>query len=153
MAEWVPLLPSLVWPLFILGLLLWFRDHAKTILGAVAERVRSGASIEAGPSGLKLGAVQTPAPADTVRAVDTRAVDSLPHPIYLTLQSFRDPTLDRGSSSYYRLRISLDADEPGMLDDVEKVLYHLHPTFRDPDRTATAAPTSRFRRPRGGSST
>ena len=40
-------------------------------------------------------------------------------------------------SLHYRLRIALDADEPELLDDVEKVIYHLHPTFKDPDRTVT----------------
>ncbi len=137
MAEWIPLLQTLVWPLFVLGLLLWFRNHASALLGAVAERVRSGAPVDVGPGGLKLGAVQTPAPAAAVAAVDTRTVDSLPHTIYMTHQSYRDATLDQGSYAYFRLRISLDADEPGMLDDVERVMYHLHPTFKDPDRTAT----------------
>ena len=55
----------------------------------------------------------------------------------MTHQAVRDPSLDRGGQQYYRLRIAIDADDPGMLSDVEKVIYHLHPTFRDPDRTST----------------
>ncbi|MBS1811640.1 MAG: hypothetical protein JST84_25995 [Acidobacteria bacterium] len=28
----------------------------------------------------------------------------------------------------------MDADAPRLLDEVEKVIYHLHPTFRNPNR-------------------
>ena len=57
MKDWIPLLQSLVWPLFVLGLVVWFRAGLKTVLAAIAERIRSGAPFEAGPSGIKIGAV------------------------------------------------------------------------------------------------
>lgn len=137
MAEWIPLLQSMVWPLFIVAVILRFRGSFAFILTALAERVRSGAPVEVGPGGLKIDEVQMPGPPAADTAPDTREVDSLPHTMYMTHQSRRDPTLDRGGFMYYRLRISLDADEPEMLDDVEKVVYHLHPTFKNPDRTAS----------------
>ncbi len=137
--DWIPLFQSLVWPFVLIGLAIWFRGGVKQVLNAISERIKGGASFEAGPSGIKIGAVQAP-PSTTktlARVEDTRTVDDLPHPLYMTHQAVRDSSLDRGGQQYYRLRIAVDADEPEILDDVEKVIYHLHPTFRDPDRTST----------------
>lgn len=139
MKDWIPLFQSLVWPVVVVGFAIWFRGSVKQVLSAIGQQIKRGAPFEAGPSGIKIGAVQSPpSTAKTLAAAeDTRAVDDLPHPIYMTHQAVRDSTLDRGGQQYYRLRIALNADEPEILDKVEKVTYHLHPTFRDPDRTAT----------------
>ena len=50
--------------------------------------------LEAGPSGIKIGAVQGPlSTAKTLAAVEhARPVDELPHPIYMTHQAVRDPS-------------------------------------------------------------
>jgi hypothetical protein len=45
--------------------------------------------------------------------------------IYIAHRARRIPR-----SEYHRLHIYLDADEPELLERVEKVVYHLHPTFR-----------------------
>lgn len=139
MKDWIPLLQSLVWPLFLFGLAIWFRAGVKTVLVSISERIRSGASFEAGPGGIKIGAVQSPPSTakSLVATEDTRTIDDLPHAIYMAHQAVRDAHLDRGGLQYYRLRIALEADEPNLLDNVEKVIYHLHPTFKDPDRTVT----------------
>lgn len=139
MKDWIPLLQSLVWPVVLIGLAIWFRGGVKLVLNAISERIKGGASFEAGPSGIKIGAVQAPpSTAKTLANYNApRAVDDLPHAIYMTHQAVRDSSLDRGGQQYYRLRIAVDADEPEILDDIEKVTYHLHPTFRDPDRTST----------------
>lgn len=139
MKDWIPLLQSLVWPVVLVGFAIWFRDAVKQVLNAISERIKSGAPFEAGPSGIKIGAVQAPpSTAKSLAAVeDTRVVDDLPHEIYMTHQAVRDSSLDRGGQQYYRLRIAVEADEPEVIEDVEKVVYHLHPTFRDPDRTST----------------
>lgn len=139
MKDWIPLLQSLVWPLFLLGLAIWFREGVRTVLHSISDRIKSGASFEAGPSGIKIGSIQSPPSAakNLVATEDTRTVDDLPHPIYMKHKAVRDVRLDQNGLHYYRLRISLDADEPHLLDDVEKVIYHLHPTFIDPDRTVT----------------
>lgn len=139
MKDWIPFLQSLVWPLFLIGLAIWFRAGVKTVLIAIAMSIRSGASVEVGTSGIKIGAVQAPpSTAKTLIAMeDTRTVDDLPHAIYMTHQAVRDVRLDQGGLHYYRLRIALEADERELLDDIEKVIYHLHPTFKDPDRTVT----------------
>lgn len=40
-------------------------------------------------------------------------------------------------SDYYQVQIYLDADEPATLDKIEKVIYHLHPTFPERQRLLT----------------
>lgn len=137
MKEWIPFYQSLIWPTILAGLAVWFRAGVTMCLAAIAERIRSGASFEAGPTGIKIGAVQSP-PSITALAtpIDTRTVDDLPHDVYITHQATRDASLDRRSVQYHRVRIWLDADEPKVLDDVKSVVYHLHPTFKDPDRTS-----------------
>lgn len=39
-------------------------------------------------------------------------------------------------------RIFLEADDDRDLDRVSKVIYHLHPTFYDPERTVTERKTN-----------
>jgi len=110
------------------------------VFAAIAEKIRSGASFEVGPGGIKLGSEQAPPSAAGMMGAsskDTRNVDDLPHQVYMTHRAVRAPSLDFGGLQYYRLRISLDADDSQLLGDVEKVIYHLHPTFKDPDRTST----------------
>jgi hypothetical protein len=57
MKDWIPLLQTLIWPLFAAILLVWGRGAIRAILDAAATRIREGASVEVGPSGLKLGQV------------------------------------------------------------------------------------------------
>ena len=57
MSEWIPLLQTLVWPIFVIGIVVYFRSTCSSILQAIAERIRSGAPVEAGPGGFKLGAI------------------------------------------------------------------------------------------------
>ena len=35
---------------------------------------------------------------------------------------------------YYTIRVRLEADSPEFMQKVSKVIYHLHPTFPNPDR-------------------
>ena len=60
MKEWIPLLQSLAWPLFLTGLAIWLRASIKTVLIAIADRIRSGAPFEAGLGGIKIGSVVVP---------------------------------------------------------------------------------------------
>jgi hypothetical protein len=55
MAEWVPLLQTLVWPIFIGVLIFWFRNNLSTVVQAITERIKSGASVKAGP--IELGTI------------------------------------------------------------------------------------------------
>lgn len=54
MKEWIPLLQTLVWPIFILFFFYYFRGGATELLAALIERVKAGASLEL-PGGVKVG--------------------------------------------------------------------------------------------------
>jgi hypothetical protein len=53
---------------------------------------------------------------------------------YLRHSADRDPTLDKDNLHYFRLKFWLDADNARMLDQIDKVVYVLHPTFQNPIR-------------------
>lgn len=55
MNDWIPLFQTLVWPLVVVGVVLWLRRPLVAIADAIEERVKGGERFEAGPSGLKLG--------------------------------------------------------------------------------------------------
>ncbi|AOJ65422.1 hypothetical protein WJ32_23350 [Burkholderia ubonensis] len=57
MREWIPLLQTLVWPIFVIGLALIFRSSFSAILHEIKERIKSGSPLEAGPRGFKLGGI------------------------------------------------------------------------------------------------
>ncbi|CAN5453266.1 hypothetical protein BH10ACI1_BH10ACI1_16080 [soil metagenome] len=154
MKDWIPLIQALIplmqtlmWGAIIAVVLYRFRQPLFTLLSAIARRVDQGASIELGSSGIKLAALSASA---TDAATITSASEQLsvarksvaPNVIYLTHRAVRDGTLDTGLFRYYRLRIFLDADTPNLLDLVSKVVYHLHPTFKKPDRISTDSKTA-----------
>jgi hypothetical protein len=57
MTSWIPLFQTLVWPILMVSLIIYFRSACSTILRAIAGRIESGASVKAGPGGFELGAV------------------------------------------------------------------------------------------------
>jgi len=130
------LLSELVWPVFFLYLIFLARDELMRTLRAIRFRVEKGDELSAGPSGLKLGS----SPATTVSDQDEEQQDDglkeeKANPgIYLVHKTKRDQTLDRDGYEYFRFRIFLENDDGANLGIVEKVIYHLHPTFPDPDR-------------------
>ena len=56
MDAWIPLLQTLVWPVFIAGLLLAFRRSFQAVVDEIAKRIGRGDPFEAGPGGVKLSA-------------------------------------------------------------------------------------------------
>jgi hypothetical protein len=132
MGAWVPLFVALIWPLFLAGVLYVFREPIRGVAKTLAEKVGSAESVKVGPGGIELSGIQVPRALPVT--ADTRNLEGLPHPVYMTHWAARAPSLDRESLPYYRLKIAMDADKPEFLDQVERVVYHLDPTFREPDR-------------------
>jgi hypothetical protein len=134
MKELVPLFQTLVWPIAIGLLLYWNKATFLRVISALARRIEEGAPLKAGA--IEIGAA--PSLPTVPRDTDPRHIDELPHDIYMVHTARRDRTLDTADYEYYRLRIFVDADEPGRLDDVATVTYRLHPTFKDPVRNSTS---------------
>jgi hypothetical protein len=128
--DFVPLLQSLIWPLFIGVMILFNRESLNKITKALTKRIEEGAALKA--AGVEIGAAPSLPP--VVRSEDPRQVDELPHDLYMVHVAWRDAGLDTPDHEYYRLRIFLDADVPDRIGDIVEVVYRLHPTFKEPVR-------------------
>jgi hypothetical protein len=147
MKDWIPLLQSLVWPLFVTLVVLQFKAQLKRIFSEVTERIRKGDTLEASATGLKLSRAGPEIDDSTVTNPESwenptdqfleeelkRAVS--PSEIYVTHTAKRAPDLDKKGYAFYRLRIWVDSDDRTNLDPIESVTYLLHPTFKNPTRT------------------
>lgn len=153
MKDWIPLLQSFVWPIFI-GLLIWlFKSQLESFLITLNEKLKSAHSVAIGKDGLKLSDLNPKEKIDDATPVSDETAIKLQEEVkhslveahrqtefesasqfYLRHSAIRDPTLDKNNLTYFRLRFWLDADEKKMLDRVDKVIYVLHPTFRNPIR-------------------
>ncbi|AIG73278.1 pYEATS domain-containing protein [Amycolatopsis japonica] len=150
MKDWIPLIQSLIWPVLIVGLVIKFRSSLHRLADTITSRVSQGASFEAGASGVRLGPAspQTPsgpepepgaqpvlnaASASAEPRPDTTSVNT----IHLAHTARREKQLDRGNYQYHGIHAFLVGDDDRDLDRVTKVVYHLHPTFYEPNRIVT----------------
>jgi len=140
--DWVPLLQSLVWPVFLALFLIVSRRQIADILAAIQERIAKGAAFEAGPSGIKLGPSDTQklasAPPETRQEKEK---DPLPRTaegdVFYVVHWAEKAHTDREQRDWYSVAINLDSDDDASLDKVQRVVYHLHPTFPQPDLEVT----------------
>ncbi|MCC7167338.1 MAG: hypothetical protein IT565_07190 [Rhodospirillales bacterium] len=128
--DWLQFISSLAWPALIVAFILLFRDGVGRLVNAITDRIERGDNFEASTSGVKLSA-GPPVSADKAlgKASQPEEFKELPHLYYLVHKSKRDRSYDRDGERFYSLKIWLDADESHMLNDVDSVTYHLHPTF------------------------
>ncbi|MHB6904853.1 pYEATS domain-containing protein [Streptomyces sp. DB-54] len=156
MKDWIPFLQASIWPIVVLTLAFKFRAGLGRLIEAINSRVERGDSFEAGASGIRLGPSSPQAPTGAEPQPGAQPVLEVPPPlaelsepateaapsVHLVHSAHRDSALDRNGYRYFRLRIALEGDSYSDLDRVVKVIYHLHPTFRDPDRTIRNRATS-----------
>ncbi len=140
--DWVPLLQSLIWPVFLALFLIATRAYIAGILRAIEERIARGAAFEAGPSGIKLG----PSDAEKLASAPPQTSqeereDPVPRTaegdVFYIVHWAEKAHTDRENREWYSVAISLDADDDASLDKVQRVVYHLHPTFPQPDVEVT----------------
>ena len=163
MTEWIPLLQTLVWPIFITIFILFARPQIVQILKSIATRIERGDPFQAGPSGLSLGSSEPkltrldevdkveekPSLSIEVNAETSISAEQRPeipqtskspiqyeNVLYL-IHSVSAPRVDTDGVERRAVQVILDADSESLLDNVEKVVYHLHPTFPNPDRETT----------------
>lgn len=155
MKDWVPFLQSLIWPVFITIFVYRFRNRFEEILEAVKKRIEGGSSVGIGPSGFTLGSTpqlpDDPGPEEMID--DGEKQESTPeliekekaleeslskNPIesLQLIHSSRFLKIKNGRD-YYRIVVCLDPYNTEALSEVEKVVYFLHKTFRNPVREVT----------------
>jgi len=140
MKEWIPLLQSLVWPVFVTIVLVWAHKPLFEILNSIVRRIKEGAGLKAGPLEVLESSPKLPvareaseAPIDEIVGEEEEANPGF----YIAHKARRDCSLDRGEYEYYRLRMFLEWD-PGVDDSlVTKVVYHLPEGFPLPDPEVT----------------
>ncbi len=156
MEAWIPLLQSLVWPAFIGILVLAFRGWFRDLLEVIKKRVESGSELRVGPSGFSLGSAPkldkpagetAPAPEVFERyAEESKKVPPEQKETALEISklfqiihsaTYNPEASKRSNKPYYTIRAWLETDAPDLLERVDKVIYHLHPSFPDPDREIT----------------
>lgn len=160
MKDWIPLLQSLVWPIFIAILVVRFRRQFEEILNSVKKRIEEGSSVGVGPGGITLGsAPQLPDDPEPEEMIDDGEDEtSSPTPAKKEM-SFSDVSREdpveklqlthtsrylkmKNGRAYYRIIVSLSPYQTDVLADVEKVIYFLHKTFRNPVREVTSRETN-----------
>jgi hypothetical protein len=153
MEEWIPLLQSLIWPLFIGLLILAFRGWFRELLEAIKKRVESGSEVSVGPGGFSLGqAPKLDQPAEesvsAPEVFERYAMESSkisPEQKESALEisklfrilhaaAYNPEVSQQQGRPFYTIRAWLESDSPELLERVSKVVYHLHPTFPDPER-------------------
>jgi len=152
MKDWIPFIQSLVWPAFFGILIFFFKDWFKEVLNAIKRRIEEGGELGVGPSGLTLGAAprlpDDPTPEDIIDDGDTKSADPalLEREKEIERKESTDPFESlhlvhrtsflrvKNGRDYYRIVVSLSASEPELLSQVDRVVYFLHRTFRNPVR-------------------
>lgn len=129
-------LSSVAWPIVVLLALFALGRPIARLLRAIAIRAERNAPIKITKDGVEVG------PTPKLEEANPKAqaqIGELPHLVYMSHGAVRAADLDREGQEYFRIRIFLDADEPQYLKQVERVIYHLHPTFVNPKRESTDA--------------
>ncbi len=155
MEVWIPFLQSLIWPVFIGLLLLFFRGWFRELLDAIKKRVESGSEMSVGPSGFTLGSAPkleepksetAPPPQMLERFVEESKKVAPQREVALDMSkvfqlvhsaTYNPESSKRQGRPFYTIQVRLEADSPELMQRVSKVVYHLHPTFPNPDREIT----------------
>jgi YEATS family len=137
MSDVITFVQAVAWPLLTAGLCFWLRTDVPRVIRAVATRIEQGDQLEAGASGIKLLGAKQASP--TAMQVASATSEAVPHLIYLLHTARRAPRLDKDEREYYRLRVWVDSDYPEALAQIQNVTYHLHPSFKEPNRTVSAS--------------
>jgi hypothetical protein len=137
-SEWIPFLQSLVWPIFLSIFLFFIRAQVSALLTSIKSRIEGGDPFQAGPSGISLGQsdrkfTRLINESESADKLMTDTATRYKDVVYL-VHSVTGPRIDSDGVERRGIRVILDADSDEILDKVERVVYHLHPTFPNPDR-------------------
>lgn len=166
-ADWIPVMEEAIWPVVTLLLALLFWKPLKAIFAAIRERIENGADLALGKEGFKLSEgskkklleegeekrlveasveghkKRGPRPLAMARkgGVENLVPDEVSHflnekYVYLAHRAGRAKN-DADGTSRRDVALGLDADNGVLLNEVERVVYRLHPTFPNPVREVT----------------
>ncbi len=152
MEAWIPFFQSLIWPIFFLVLLLVFRDWFSEVFQVIRARIEAGSEISVGAGGFTIGSAPQIAPEEKEDEVglsekveaytqskggDAKIPLSLMQSIYLMHGATRTASQDQHSRTMYDITVRLNADNSSLINKVSRVVYHLHPTLKNPVQEIT----------------
>ncbi len=145
--SWVSVVPSILWFLFAVGMVIAFWKKLRSIFDAVVLRIQTGAPLAVGPlnigsppSGLGIDASKgataeglkgAETPADIKQMLlERRYPDILTEDIYLVhISSVIRPYTGPGTG-LWRVRVCVEAyEDEALLGEIVRVTYRLHDTF------------------------
>lgn len=136
---------GLIWPIFISIFIFCFRSYVFIILGSISRRIEQGDPFQAGPISLgknenkltRLNEIEEKTEISKKPKGNVFSVNEQPLPykdvVYL-VHTTTSPSIDVDGVERYNIQVMVDADSEQILDKIEKVEYHLHPTFSKPNR-------------------
>lgn len=160
MKDWIPFLQSLIWPIFIATLIYRFRSRFEDILESVKKRIEGGSAVGIGPGGFTLGsAPQLPDDPEPEEMIDDGEEQKTTPELIEKEKAFEEELSKnpverlqlihtsrylkvKNGRNYYRIVVSLDPYNTEALSKVEKVVYFLHKTFRNPVREVATRETN-----------
>lgn len=145
MDKFISLLESLIWPIFIIVILFCYRKYILKVFNSLINRIDSGSEIQAGP--FSVGPVFMPNEnIDTNKTKkilkelnkDKKSKSSLEelknyfYIIHTDKVNYKE-SIKKGYY-YFKLNIWIGTDYEILFDKIDKVIYHLHPSFKNSDR-------------------
>ena len=153
MEVWIPFFQALVWPIFIIFVFIIFKDKTGELFATIKKRIESGSEVSVGPGGFTLGTApsleenienEEPKLEDSLNKYEVKSSDEHPkaetilklsEAIRLVHSAILDEEITSNQGKrYYRILVKLQSNYDSVFDKIEKVVYHLHPTFPNPDR-------------------
>jgi len=143
--DWIPLFQELIWPLFIGLLLLWNKSWFKALLASIKQRVEDGSDFNVGPGGISVG--QAPTLPDSVNEADViddgfkpegelppDEIDEVSIENQISLSHRTSFWKMKNGRAFYHIYITTHAQTQTAKSNIDKVVYHLHPTFKNATR-------------------
>lgn len=146
MAEWIPLFQTLVWPVFILSLLIIYRKPVQEIAKTVSEQIKKGAGFSIGPQGVSVGgAPKLREEAGVVeKQLESLELDEIPN-IYQLAHTAEFARILEDGKNDYSITVWLESiSSPHLLNKVTKVAYHLHSSYYPRDIREVTSPENNF---------
>ena len=144
MTDWIPLFQTLVWPIFIVLLLIIYRRPTQNLIRIIAERIRQGADFSVGPQGVSVGSAPKLKQEDRAeeKQIESLSPQELQSTYYLT-HTAQFARIADGKDDY-SITMRLDSDHPSFLKKVTKVAYHLHSSYYPRDVREVTSPDNHF---------
>ncbi|QDT98021.1 pYEATS domain-containing protein [Gimesia aquarii] len=151
MKDWIPLITELIWPTLIGFLIWWNKKWFVEFLDIIKKRVEEGGEIQLGPAGFSVGnAPLLPASVNPDDMIDDgseleNSQDTIPDEP--SSNAIADKILlshrtafwkIKNGRAYYKIFITTHADNQETKSKIQKVVYHLHPTFKNPRRVISS---------------